>query len=70
MIEHQDYLSLIAELAVALAGFTGIVAVFRYRSSERWRHPQHCAIPDHAARQPVGHVPQPVALPPVPDTSG
>ena len=31
MIEHQDYLSLIAELAVALAGFTGIVAVFRYR---------------------------------------
>lgn len=31
MLEHQEYLSLVAELAVAMAGFTGIVAVFQSR---------------------------------------
>ena len=34
MLEHQDYLSLIAQLAVTLAGFTGIVTVFRVREGE------------------------------------
>ncbi len=34
MLEHQEYLSLVAELAVALAGFTGIVAVFRFRRGD------------------------------------
>ena len=32
-MEHQEYLSLVAELAVAFAGFTGIVAAFRFRST-------------------------------------
>jgi len=33
MLEHQEYLSLVAELAVAMAGFTGIVAVFQTHGS-------------------------------------
>lgn len=32
-MEHQDYLALVAEIAVALAGFTGIVGAFKHRSS-------------------------------------
>jgi len=32
-MEHQDYLNLVAELAVAFAGFTGIVAAFRFRGT-------------------------------------
>jgi hypothetical protein len=31
MLEHQDFLALMAELAVAMAGFTGIVALFQRR---------------------------------------
>lgn len=35
-MEHQEYLSLIAELAVAFAGFTGIVGVFRFQAG-KWQ---------------------------------
>jgi len=34
MLEHQEFLFLIAELAVAMAGFTGVVAVFQQTEKE------------------------------------
>ena len=34
-MEHQGYLALVAEIAAAFAGFTGIVAVFRH-GSDGW----------------------------------
>ncbi len=35
-MEHQAFLAVISEVAAAFAGFTGIVAVFRFRSGQ-WR---------------------------------
>ena len=32
-MEHQEYLALVAEIAVALAGFTGIAGAFRFRDT-------------------------------------
>ena len=32
-MEHQEYLSVVSEIAVALAGFTGIVGAFKHRGS-------------------------------------
>ncbi|MCP5349196.1 MAG: hypothetical protein R3F41_13900 [Gammaproteobacteria bacterium] len=32
LLEHQEFLSTVSQIAVALVGFTGIVAAFRYRT--------------------------------------
>ena len=37
-MQGDSLLELIAELAVALAGFSGVVTVLRERNSEEWRY--------------------------------